>query len=330
MSKISNKIKKWIQGYRGTAIFAITTMCNCRCIMCDMWKLHPQSISLEDGMKIIDFLDKHRFLLVYFTGGEPSLHPNLIDFVDYANKLGLVTSLTTNGTMNPKMLEELAEAGLHTLSVSLDHWDPKICEDIRRHKNIQQKELKLISRAREIGIRVYALVYINPLLQNPPEMAKMIKFVNEELKVPIGFCYPTVTEGTSYKIGGEIRKFDENKLLKTIKTIITMKKKGYWIANPATYLEEIIRFLERRDPLYPCKGGECVLYIDWNGDAYPCFIKPKLFNILKDNPKFIKNQQCTDCLINCFREPSLLYYLPSIDIIARELRFNYKIRGLIL
>jgi len=73
-------------------------------------------------------------------------------------------------------------------------------------------------------------------------------------------------------------------------------------------------------PNYYCEGKEEVAYVDWKADVYPCFLKPKLFNILiGDKPRFLKKVKCNECLINCFREPSLFpQALKSPKLVVRE------------
>ena len=48
---------------------------------------------------------------VVITGGEPTLHPNLVDMIKQIKGLGLLVKLDTNGT-NPKLLMELVSDGL--------------------------------------------------------------------------------------------------------------------------------------------------------------------------------------------------------------------------
>jgi len=73
-----------------------------------------------------------------------------------------------------------------------------------------------------------------------------------------------------------------------------------------------------------------VVYVDWLGDVYPCFLKEKLFNALNgDIPKFLKDVRCNDCLINCFREPSILPQIFSPpNLFIREVFHSYPTRGL--
>ncbi|MFH1327578.1 MAG: radical SAM protein [Candidatus Bathyarchaeota archaeon] len=325
-------LSKFLSGDRKTAIFALTTQCNCKCIMCNMHKQKPEHISLDDSQRILDFLSENRFLTVYFTGGEPTLHPKLTDIVRYADKVGLVTSITTNGTCSKETILRLKNAGLYNLSVSLDHWDAELCEKIRGYRGIKTKEEEIITYAKDIGLRVYALAFLNPFLIRDG-VENLVKHVNLNLGVPFGFCYPTQCETNSFQLGSTLSE-DElcQHLAKSIEKIFHLKKKrGFKIVNPSAYLEDILRSYAKRKPNFYCKGGKDVVYIDWRGDVYPCFLKTKIFNLLNgDKPNFLEKVACNECLINCFREPSLLpYSLSSPKLFLKEASCSHSIRDMI-
>ena len=63
--------------------------------------------------EVLAFLKKRGFVLegVAFTGGEPTLQPDLADFMREVRSLGLLIKLDTNGT-RPAVLEELFDGGL--------------------------------------------------------------------------------------------------------------------------------------------------------------------------------------------------------------------------
>ena len=89
--------------------------CNFRCPYCHNKDIILKSDSLvalttED---IFTFLTKRRSVLtgVCITGGEPTLHPDLPDFIRQIKELGYLVKLDTNGT-NPQMLQNLIYAGL--------------------------------------------------------------------------------------------------------------------------------------------------------------------------------------------------------------------------
>lgn len=319
----------FLRGKRKTAVFAVTSRCNCKCVMCDMHRQPPREISLEDAKKVLDTLATNGFLIAYFTGGEPTLHPNIVDIISYADKLGLVTTMTTNGTPSKVLLSELKDAGLYLLSVSLDHWDPLVCERIRNYRGIFEKQVATLRYLKEIGLRTYALAYLNPILLEDG-VEKLAAFANDELRVPFGFCYPTNCDANSYFLGGELAKQpSSSRLGDQVRMILELKKEGREIANLFCYVEDAVNF-PRRVPNFYCRGGEDVIYVDWLGDVYPCFLKKRLFNILNDDaPRFLKDVQCNDCLINCFREPSFLPQMFSHpSLFLREVYRSYPSRGL--
>ena len=327
MVSFNSAVGKFLKGYKRTAVFAITSQCNCKCYMCDMHRREPQRISLEDAKKVLDFLAQNKFLIAYFTGGEPTLHPNVVEIVEYANRLGLVATMTTNGTVSREMLLKLKDAGLYLISVSLDHWDADVCEKIRNHKDIFAKQVSTMKYLNEIGLKTYALAFLNSFLVEDG-VEKLIDYANNEVGVPFGFCYPTTSAVNSYRLGSTISKGDYSEnLRKSVETILKYKKSGREVANLATYIEDIINLEDGKTPNFYCRGGEDVVYIDWLGDVYPCFLKGKLFNILKDKqPKLLKDVRCNDCLINCFREPSLLPQILSPSLLTKEVYHSLSTR----
>ncbi len=315
-------VPRFLKGCRRIGIFAITSKCNCRCDMCDIHLKDPFEIGFQEATRILDFMKDNKFLIVYFTGGEPSLHTRLIDVVDYAIKCGLLTSLTTNGTVSEKTLKSLDKIGLHTLSVSIDSWDPVICDKVRGFKDILKRQEKTIKLAKKMKMGVYALTYLG-LHITSENIEEMVKYVDNSLGVPFAVCYPAETNINTYKLGNRIEMHSSDSLKGIAQKLLSLKRRGYRIANTATYLEEIIRFHDNKNTKYPCKCGEFVFYIDWFGDLYPCFRKEKLFNIFTEsNPHFLKNVVCDQCLIDCFREPSFIAYLKDPVLILKEIKGN--------
>ena len=87
--------------------------CNFRCPFC-----HNASLALSEGNEldiddIFSFLEKRKGLLdgVCLSGGEPTLHHDIIDFATKIKAMGYKLKLDTNGT-NPQAVQSLIENGL--------------------------------------------------------------------------------------------------------------------------------------------------------------------------------------------------------------------------
>ncbi len=68
-----------------------------------------------------------------FTGGEPTLRPDLIDLVDYASSLGMVTGLITSGLRLAETgyLHQILQKGLDHLMLVLDQSEEESWEALR-------------------------------------------------------------------------------------------------------------------------------------------------------------------------------------------------------
>lgn len=89
--------------------------CNFRCPYChnkDIVQMAESLVPLSES-ELFSFLKKRRGILtgVCITGGEPTLHADLPNFIQRIKTLGYLVKLDTNGT-NPKMLESLICANL--------------------------------------------------------------------------------------------------------------------------------------------------------------------------------------------------------------------------
>lgn len=89
--------------------------CNFRCPYChnkDIVLKNEAVVPYEES-EVFSFLEKRRRVLtgVCITGGEPTLHPDLPDFIRRIRESGYCVKLDTNGS-NPEMLEALIGDGL--------------------------------------------------------------------------------------------------------------------------------------------------------------------------------------------------------------------------
>lgn len=82
-----------------------TSSCNMRCPFCHNMNLVTSPVSYYSESDIFDFLKKRSGILegVCITGGEPTLWPELYDFIGQIKQMGFLVKLDTNGT-NPDML----------------------------------------------------------------------------------------------------------------------------------------------------------------------------------------------------------------------------------
>lgn len=92
-----------------------TGSCNFRCPFCQNGDLvlHPAKVPVISEDEILCTLNKRRSIVegVCITGGEPTLQPDLKEFIQKIRDMGFLVKLDTNG-YRPEVLEELLDEHL--------------------------------------------------------------------------------------------------------------------------------------------------------------------------------------------------------------------------
>lgn len=106
---------------------------------------------------------------VIFTGGEPTLRPDLVELVSYGEHLGMVTGVLTNGLRlsETAYLHQLLQAGLDHVMLVLDPEDEQSWEALRD------------TLAEDIFVTVHLTVTMQNASQIPPILERLAA-----LKVP--------------------------------------------------------------------------------------------------------------------------------------------------
>ena len=141
-------------------------------------------LSFDEIEKVVKSCKELGLQKVRITGGEPLLRPNLPDLVKKLSKLDLDVALTTNASLLRKHAEELSEAGLNRVTVSLDALDQEIHSKMTDSNTSIDTILDGIDAAIEFGL---APVKVNCVVQkgvNESEVKKLVDhFRNTEVIV---------------------------------------------------------------------------------------------------------------------------------------------------
>lgn len=165
---------------------SVTDRCNYRCKYC----MPAEGVEFLEHSEImryeeISFLCRVLWELgvrkVRFTGGEPLVRRDLVSFLKELNGEfpEMKTALTTNGSMLGQYAEELAEANLHSLNISLDTLDPVKFADVTRLGNIENV-ISGIRAAVRAGIRNIKLNTVLIRGFNDGEIGDLMAFAKRE------------------------------------------------------------------------------------------------------------------------------------------------------
>jgi MoaA/NifB/PqqE/SkfB family radical SAM enzyme len=106
----------------------ITEYCNFKCPYCRGLKneiygdRNIKQLSLNEIIHNIDLWCENKPLEnIRFSGGEPTLHKNIVEIVDYAKRKGIKRiAISTNGSNKIELYKNLIKAGCNDFSISLD------------------------------------------------------------------------------------------------------------------------------------------------------------------------------------------------------------------
>lgn len=120
-----------------------TSCCNLKCKGCyrtlNEYPAKNKNMSLEDFKNYINQLPK-TFTLVLHGLGEPTLHPDISEIVEYASKSKKFNNIlfTTNAlAKKPEIYEELFSKGLTSIIISVDSLDPIEVKKLRPFTDIK-------------------------------------------------------------------------------------------------------------------------------------------------------------------------------------------------
>ena len=120
---IKNFNKKNHFSFADIAYIEITYECNLRCKHClnNSGNKIPNQLNDDEIFNLIIEFSKVGMQEIRFTGGEPLVHNKIYEFISLAHKLGMYTSIGTNGTLiTIEEAKKLKSVGLNKTIVSID------------------------------------------------------------------------------------------------------------------------------------------------------------------------------------------------------------------
>jgi MoaA/NifB/PqqE/SkfB family radical SAM enzyme len=303
-------------GGPGYLQFAITNICNARCDFCGFAvdRFDPsrrRSVSLEEARDVIDIAVKNHIGYLLFVGGEPLAHRDLRAMVRYAAERGVHPMICTNGSLwTERNMRGFADDGLSSVIMSIDSHDvarheqnrglPEVCRKIRRANEVFAG----------LSVQTTASVTVSRLIDDYDKLPEFLQTLGFS---SCTFSYPLTSLESSYLSFSDSKlvSYSTEELIGVFEKIKAMKKRsGYAVINPAESLTEMQRHLRKEPERFGCLGGHKYFYLDWNLDLYRCHAWDKpMCNIYDfDESKLIRDG-CTKCMIDCYRDPSVLQFV---------------------
>lgn len=305
------------------AVALMTKKCNSKCTICEFWKNNNYSDELgtREWFQVITNLKRIGVKMINFSAdGEIFMRKDAFEIMRYADKLGFLISINTNGLILNHFLKQILELDPIQMQISLDVFDNASYKRVRGVPNGFTKVRDNILVLKEGG---YKRISIGSVLMkdNLEDLLKLQNFCLEN-----GFTY-RVTAFQFEGFGVDNRKLretyrDVDNLDQVRKTANKLLKNP--INNTPFYLESIPNYYIK-DKYHPlnCIVGMYKIVILPTGDVSLCNImhetavvgnakEKSLSEIWFSNKaakirKIIRDRKCPSCWLSCFAEDNIRF-----------------------
>jgi radical SAM protein with 4Fe4S-binding SPASM domain len=260
---------------------ALTYRCQNDCPHCYVGrpKDFPE-MATEQWKRVIDRCWDLGIPHITFTGGEATLRPDLAELIRYAETVGLVTGLQTNGRRlrDPAYLRELLDAGLDHIQITLESYDPAVHD---RMVGVEGAWLETVDGIRStVAADVYMMTNTTMTTENVGGIEQTIAFA-AGLGVPTFGCNSLIYSGSAVAVGSGIPEGELQPILERVKRAADEYRLRLIWYTPTQYCEFDPTGLELG--IKGCTAARYNMCVEPNGDVIPCqSYYVALGNLLRD------------------------------------------------
>ena len=295
-----------VDGGPGTCHFAITSICNAGCDFCNfavdrLPTSARHSVSLEDANRATDILYRNGIQFLIYTGGEPMALRHFPAMVAHASRLGMSTTLVTNGSLlTPDRIDALADAGLVSVYISIDAADAELHEANRQLPGVCEKIRQANQRFRERHVSTAASVTMSRLV----DYARLPPFLRSLGFESLTFSYPLTDLASPYLAYSDSKlvQYTSDELHDAFDAVKALKR-DFTVLNPTASVDDMQRHLRGEPERFGCIAGWKFFYLDWHLDLYRChnWDRP-LCHVTEFDGSQRMRDGCTACMIDCYRD----------------------------
>lgn len=183
--------KPVVFGYPAVATVEPTNICNLRCIECPAgvgsMTRSKGNLDISIFRSFIDDLSPCLSYLMLYFQGEPLLHPQLTELIQYASHKKVYTCVSTNGHhLNRKNVMRIIESGLDKIIISLDGMDQESYQQYRLggdFKRVLQGIVNLVQIKQEIKSRIPIIILQFIVMSHNENQISEVKALGKKLEV---------------------------------------------------------------------------------------------------------------------------------------------------
>jgi radical SAM protein with 4Fe4S-binding SPASM domain len=261
---------------------ALTYGCDNACAHCyNEGPRAGEALSAEDFKRVIAKVWGLGIPHICFTGGEPTQHADLVELVEYAEELGVITGLLTNGRKlkDADYMNALAEAGLDHVQITIHSSVPEVHDRMVGAEGAFDETVAGIENA--VASPVYVMTNTTITSENADDVEELVAFL-ASLGVEHVAANGIINAGGARDVDLGLAESALGPILSRFTAACAANDMTFVWYTPTQYC--------RFNPLTmdlgvkQCTAAKYNMCVEPNGDVIPCqsFYQP-LGNILKDD-----------------------------------------------
>jgi len=252
----------------------VTRRCNLACIHCRVSavnKFDKEELSTKESFLLIDEITKVSHPTLILTGGEPLLRKDIFNIASYGVNKGLRVVIAPNGTLiTPEVANQIKEAGIKRISISLDGANADIHDNIRKVSGAFTGAIRGIELAKTTGLELQINTTVTK--QNYTQINEII---NLAIKLGAAAChfFFLVPTGRAGKIQGKELVGTE---YEDVLNQLYEESRKVSIEIRAVCAPHYSRIMHQRKAKIQsgvskaCLAGTAFCFISYQGDIFPC------------------------------------------------------------
>ncbi|MCB2186673.1 MAG: radical SAM protein [Deltaproteobacteria bacterium] len=300
----------------------VTNRCNFNCRFCECPDIHQTEMNTAQWFEVIHGLRRLGGIRFKFQGGEPSLRADFGELAAEAQRVGLVTAITTNGSIfaaRPELLEHLDE-----VMFSLDSPRPETNDYLRKpgsHALVLAAIREATARGKKVSLNMTVsrrnLAHVEEML----DLCESLGVLFHAQWLGNFWAYATRDSGPDALTDQEIRDLHRQMAAwKREGRLVLFAEESYLYTSRWSDFSAPMR---RGPDATDCVAGRSYFHIEPNGDVYPCgFLvgqmaaRNALIDGLAPALAHARRHHCQDCAMTYLNERKFLFKLKPFAVRA--------------
>jgi radical SAM protein with 4Fe4S-binding SPASM domain len=274
---------------------ALTYDCENKCAHCYVEsKERGEPLTFEQWKEVLDKLWAASIPHVCFTGGEPTMYDDLEGLIEYAEDIGIVTGLITNGRRlaDESYTRRLIDAGLDHVQITLESHDENVHDEMVGCPGAWKETVEGIRNA--VKLPLYTMTNTTLLDKNVRDIEKTVEFL-ASLHVDAFACNGLIYSGKGREHGGGITEEELPAILRRVMDATSRHSLRFIWYTPTRYCT--FNPVSAGLGIKQCSAAKLNMCIEPDGTVLPCqsYFK-SAGNILTDSFDSIWNSETSRAL----------------------------------